>query len=224
MKILIVEDEKRLALALSDILKQEKYETECVYDGALANFAIENGNFDAVILDIMLPNKNGLEILKDVRKAKISVPILLLTAKSELDDKVKGLDFGADDYLTKPFMSKELLARLRALLRRNSDIKDENLSYNDIVLDKNKALLLCTTTNLSVRLSEKEFYLLEYFLSNSNKILTREQIALKIWGFDSEAEYNNVEVYLTFTRKKLSLVGSKTEIKAIRGIGYELKS
>ena len=147
----------------------------------------------------------------------------MLTAKAELDDKVEGLDSGADDYLTKPFMTKELLARIRALTRRTQNSTDGVLSCGDITLDTNTLTLSCVTNGQSVRLSEKEYKILEYFIANSSQILTREQLAMKIWGFESEAEYNNVEVYISFTRRKLSFVESKTEIKAVRGVGYELR-
>lgn len=134
-----------------------------------------------------------------------------------------GLDCGADDYLTKPFMTKELLARLRALGRRNINTPDKTLKYGDISLDTTSATLTCTRNNLSVKLSEKEYHILEYLIANSGQILSREQFALKIWGFESEAEYNNVEVYMSFTRKKLAYIKAKTEIKAVRGLGYELR-
>ena len=146
----------------------------------------------------------------------------MLTAKSDLDDKVTGLDCGADDYLTKPFMTRELLARLRALSRRNINTPDGALTFGDITLRRDSSMLVCGDN--SVRLSEKEFRILEYLIVNQGQILTREQLAVKIWGYDSESEYNNVEVYMSFTRKKLNFVKSKTEIKAVRGIGYELRS
>lgn len=223
MKILIVEDEKRMAQALCELFKLEKYEVEHCDNGVDGLVAIENGIYDAVVLDVMLPGKNGFDVVKESRRQGIKTPIILLTAKSELDDKVTGLDCGADDYLTKPFMTRELLARVRALLRRNINTVDGTLCYGDIELEKNTATLLCTSSGQSVRLSEKEYRLLEYMIANSGQILGREQLAMKIWGYENEAEYNNVEVYMTFTRKKLVFVGSRTEIKAVRGIGYELR-
>lgn len=223
MKILIVEDEIRMAQALCEILRLEKYEVDHCDNGFDGLRAINSGIYDAVILDVMLPHKNGFEVIREARRDGIKTPVLMLTAKSELDDKVKGLDYGADDYLTKPFMTKELLARIRALLRRNSSSSDETISFGDISLDKNTATLLCSKTGQEVRLSEKEYHLMEYLIINGGQILSREQLALKIWGYDSDAEYNNVEVYMSFARKKLAFVGSATEIKAVRGLGYELR-
>ncbi len=223
MRLLLVEDEKRMAQALCEILRQEKYEVDHYANGLDGLAAIESDIYDIIILDVMLPGINGYEIAKKARQKGIRTPILMLTAKADLDDKVTGLDSGADDYLTKPFMTKELLARLRALSRRNINTADGTLSYGDILLDTNTSTLSCTTNSQSVRLSEKEYRILEYLIANSGQILTREQLAVKIWGFESEAEYNNVEVYMSFTRKKLSFVGAKTEIKAVRGIGYELR-
>lgn len=223
MKILVVEDEKRMAQALCQLLRLEKYEVTHCENGLDGLMEIESGIYDAVVLDVMLPQKNGFDVAAEARRKGIKTPIIMLTAKSELDDKVTGLDCGADDYLTKPFMTKELLARIRALLRRNGNTADGALRFGDISLDKNTAALSCTETGQNVRLSEKEYRLLEYFLVNSGQILTREQLALKIWGYESEAEYNNVEVYLSFTRKKLAFIGARTEIKAVRGMGYELR-
>lgn len=223
MRLLLVEDEKRMAQALCEILRQEKYEVDHYANGIDGLSAIESNIYDIVILDVMLPGMNGFEIAKKARHAGVRTPILMLTAKAEVDDKVSGLDSGADDYLTKPFQTKELLARLRALGRRNVDTPDRSLTYGDISLDTNTSTLTCTENNQSVRLSEKEYRILEYLISNNSQILTREQLAVKIWGFDSEAEYNNVEVYMSFVRKKLTFVGAKTGIKAVRGIGYELR-
>jgi len=223
MRLLLVEDEKRMAQALCEILRLEKYEVDHFANGLEGLSAIESSVYDIVILDVMLPGMNGYEIAKRARQKGIRTPILMLTAKAELDDKVTGLDSGADDYLTKPFMTKELLARLRALGRRNINTPDGTLTYGDISLDTNTSTLSCIRNGQSVRLSEKEYRILEYLISNSKQILTREQLAVKIWGFESEAEYNNVEVYMSFTRKKLAFVGARTEIKAVRGIGYELR-
>jgi len=223
MRILLVEDEKRMAQALCEILRLEKYEVDHYSNGAEGLAAILSNIYDIVILDVMLPEMNGYEIAKRVRREGMTTPILMLSAKAELDDKVTGLDSGADDYLTKPFMTKELLARLRALGRRRLGSADGMLSFGDITLDTSTLTLSCTMSGQSVRLSEKEYRILEYLIANGGQILTREQLAVKIWGPDSEAEYNNVEVYMSFTRKKLAYVEAKTEIKAVRGIGYELR-
>ncbi len=223
MRILLVEDEKRMAQALCEILRLEKYDVDHYADGINGLAAAESNIYDIIILDVMLPGMDGFGIAKSVRSAGVKTPILMLTAKSELDDKVTGLDSGADDYLTKPFMTKELLARLRALGRRTLDSADGTLSYGDITLDTGTLTLSCVTNGQSVRLGEKEYHILEYFIANSGRILTREQLALKIWGYESDAEYNNVEVYMSFTRKKLAFVGAKAEIKSVRGVGYELR-
>ena len=223
MRLLLVEDEKRMAQALCEILRLEKYEVDHYASGLDGLAAIESDIYDIIILDVMLPGMNGYEIAKIARQKGIRTPILMLTARAELDDKVTGLDSGADDYLTKPFMTKELLARLRALGRRNIGTADDRLLFGDISLDTNTSTLACTANGQSVRLSEKEYRILEYLIANQGQILTREQFAVKIWGFESDAEYNNVEVYMSFTRKKLTFIGARTEIKAVRGIGYELR-
>lgn len=223
MKILLAEDEKRMAQALKELLKQENYEVDHFADGLSALDAIEGDVYDMIILDVMMPGMNGFQVAKNARANGIKAPILMLTAKGEVDDKVEGLDSGADDYLTKPFMAKELLARIRALLRRNYDAQDGVLSFGDITLNTNSATLTSSENGQSIRLSDKEFRILEYMIANKGSILTREQLALKIWGYDNEAEYNNVEVYMSFTRKKLAFIHAKTQIKAVRGIGYELR-
>lgn len=223
MRILLVEDEKGMAEALCEILRLEKYKVDHYANGFEGLSAIESNIYDIVILDVMLPGMNGYEIARKVRSKGISTPILMLTAKAELDDKVTGLDSGADDYITKPFMTKELLARLRALARRTLGITDGTLVYGDIALDTSTLMLSCPANGQSVRLSEKEYRILEYLIANSGQILTREQFAVKIWGYSNEAEYNNVEVYMSFTRKKLNFIEAKVEIKAVRGIGYELR-
>ena len=224
MRILLAEDEKRMAAALVALLKQEKYDVDHVKDGASALTALESGVYDIAVLDVMMPEMNGFEAARRARSGGVKTPILMLTAKSQLEDKVNGLDSGADDYLTKPFQTKELLARLRALGRRSASFQDGNLHFGDLTLDTSKATLNCEQTGQNVRLSEKELRILEYMFSNQGQIMTREQLAVKIWGFDNEAEYNNVEVYMSFTRKNLAFVGSNVEIKAVRGLGYELRA
>lgn len=223
MKLLLAEDEKRMSKALVELFRQEKYEIDHVDNGTDALCALESGVYDAAILDVMMPGMNGFDVARNARKTGLRTPILMLTAKDQLDDKVTGLDSGADDYLTKPFQTEELLARVRALLRRNIHSLDFSLSFSDIRLDVSTATLSSETTGQSVRVSEKELRILEYMIANQGQILTREQLAVKIWGYESEAEYNNVEVYMSFTRKKLAFIGAKTEIKAVRGIGYELR-
>ena len=221
VRLLLVEDEERMAQALCEILRQESYEVDHCADGLEGLYAAETGLYDGIVLDVMLPGKDGFSIASELRSQGVRTPILMLTAKSELDDKVTGLDCGADDYLTKPFMTRELLARVRALLRRNIPMADGRLAFGDIALNTRTSELICGENR--VRLSEKEFRILEYLMSNQGQILTREQLAVKIWGYESEAEYNNVEVYMSFTRRKLHFVKAKTEIKAVRGIGYELR-
>lgn len=223
MRLLLVEDEKRMAQALCELLRQEGYEVDHFVSGLDGLAAAETGVYDIVILDVMLPELNGFEIARRLRGSGCATPILMLTAKAELDDKVTGLDSGADDYLTKPFLTKELLARLRALGRRSLGAPDGRLCFGDIALDTGSLTLSNTANGQSVRLGEKEHRILEYLMSNANQILTREQLAVKIWGFESSAEYNNVEVYMSFTRKKLAFIDAKTVIKAVRGVGYELR-
>ena len=221
MRVLLVEDEKRMAQALCEILRQEKYDVDHCADGLEGLAAIAAGAYDLVVLDVMLPHKDGFSIAREARAKGIRTPILMLTAKSELDDTVTGLDCGADDYLTKPFRTRELLARLRALGRRSLRSADGALAFGDIELNRGASLLICGEN--SVRLSEKEFRILEYLIANAGQILTREQLAVKIWSYESDAEYNNVEVYMSFARKKLNFVKARTEIKAVRGVGYELR-
>ena len=223
MRILLIEDEKRMAQALCELLRLEKYDVDHYADGTDGLSAAQSGSYDIIVLDVMLPGMSGYEIAKSLRGSGDTTPILMLTAKAELDDKVEGLDSGADDYLTKPFMTRELLARLRALGRRTLGSADGTLTFGDISLDPGTLALSCIANGQSVRLSEKEYRILEYFIANGGRILTREQLAMKIWGLEGDAEYNNVEVYMSFTRKKLAFIGAGTEIKAVRGIGYELR-
>lgn len=221
MNILLVEDEKPLALALSEILRQNKYQVETVFDGLSGYEYAICGSFDLVILDIMLPRMNGIEVLKKIREKKLSIPVLLLTAKDEIEDKVSGLDCGADDYMTKPFSKSELLARIRALSRRKGELLDEEIVYNDIILKLKRNELVCEEN--VVKLSLKEFKIIEFFMKNPEQIITKERLIEKIWGDDSDAEYNNVEVYISFLRKKLQFINAKTEIRTSRGVGYLLE-
>ena len=222
----MIEDEKPMAQALSEILRTEQYETDTFLDGVEGNEAALSGIYDLIILDVMLPGKNGYAIAKDVRSAGLKTPILMLTARTGTDDKVEGLDSGADDYLTKPFETKELLARIRALIRRGEfDMSDEkgDIVSGKLRLSKDTLMLANTANSTEIRLSEKEYHIMEYLMLNKGKIISKENLALKIWGYENETEYNNVEVYISFTRKKLKFVGSDMEIKAVRGIGYELR-
>lgn len=221
MRILIIEDEVRLSEALCELLQKYRYTTDAVYDGISGmDYGLSNV-YDLIILDIMLPKANGIEVLKKLRKEKISTPILLLTAKDDLADKVEGLDSGADDYLTKPFASEELLARVRAMTRRRGTFIEEKLSFGDLSLN----LKTCTlfTEEKSINLGLKEFQMMELLLSYGKQIVTKELFIEKIWGFESDANYNNVEVYISFIRKKINYLQSKVEIKTVRGLGYSLE-
>ena len=221
MRVLIVEDEYALADVLKATLEHEHYTVDIASDGEDGLEQGLTGIYDIILLDVMLPKINGFSVLEKLRKEKITSHVVMLTAKSELDDKVKGLDCGADDYMTKPFQTRELLARLRAVSRRKGELSDDRvLRFSDIELDTKSMELTNAKTGASIKLGAKEFQLLEYLLRNSSQILTREQIAEKIWGFDSDAEYNNVEVYISFLRKKINFIGAACRIKAVRGVGY----
>ena len=223
MRILVVEDEYSLADAMGEALKRENYMVDISYEGNSALDIALSRIYDIIILDLMLPNLNGLEILKYIRKEKISSYVMILTAKGELDDKVKGLDYGADDYMTKPFHIRELLARIRAVSRRNVDIDDYTLSFADLKLNLKTCDILNTNNSQSMTLSGKEFALMEFLFRNKNQVVNREQIAERIWGYDNDSQYNNVEVYVSFLRKKIKFLESNVRIKAIRGIGYMLE-
>ena len=221
MTVLVVEDETGLAEAVGAILRREGYGTDIANDGKKGLELALNGSYDCIILDVMLPGMNGLDVLSYLRVKEIETPVLLLTALSETDDKIKGLDCGADDYMTKPFSMGELLARIRAMTRRRNTAPDINPKYGDITLDLKKAELICGSG--SVVLGRKEFQMLELLISNSGQITTKEQFVTKIWGSDDESEYNNVEVYISFLRKKLAMLHSSVQIKTRRGIGYCLE-
>lgn len=222
MKILIIEDEYSLADAIAETLQKEKFQVHIIANGEDGENEALTNIYDLILLDVMLPKKDGFEILKNLRKEKIDTPVIMLTAKSELSDKLNGLENGADDYITKPFHMKELIARVKVILKRKINIEDTNvLEYSDLKLDLSTGKM--TTNDTEIAINGKELDLLEILLLNKNQIVNREMLANKIWGYNSEAEYNNVEVYVSFLRKKLKLLKSKVKIKAVRGIGYKLK-
>ncbi len=219
MKILVIEDEIQLADALSELLKRSMYSVDVFNNGIDGLDNALTGIYDCILLDIMLPGMNGIEVLKNLRTEKINTPVLLLTAKSEVDDKINGLDCGADDYLTKPFVTGELLARVRALTRRKGEIVDENrLEYHGLELRKNTCSISCGGND--VKLSLKEYNVMEMLIANPGQILPKERIIEKIWGCESDVEYNNIEVYISFLRKKLTAIAAEVQIKTARGIGY----
>lgn len=222
MRLLVVEDEEQLADALSEILKRNMYNVDTVYNGIDGLDNALTGVYDCIILDIMLPGMNGIEVLSNLRNEHISTPVILLTARSEVDDKINGLDSGADDYLTKPFVTGELLARIRALTRRKGDIVDDNkMDFNGLTLVKDTCSVVWKGND--VKLSLKEYQIMELLISNPKRILPKERIIEKIWGYESDVEYNNIEVYISFLRKKLASINAPVQIKTARGIGYSLE-
>lgn len=221
MRVLVVEDEKRLAETLKEILKEERYIVDVVNDGESGYDYAKSQIYDAIILDIMLPKMNGLDVVRRLRREHISTPVLLLTARETVGDRVEGLDAGADDYLTKPFAPQEMLARLRAMTRRHGEVILDEMSYGDLTL-RLDAYQLCRKER-SVRLSIREFEIMRLLMSNPRMVLPKEEILLKVWGAESKAEDNNVEVYISFLRKKLFYLGSSVEIATIRKVGYYLK-
>lgn len=222
MRLLLAEDEKMLSDALVALLTHSHYSVDAVYNGEDALDYLMEGNYDGAILDIMMPKMDGITVLKKIRAAGKTLPVIMLTAKSEIDDRVEGLDSGADDYLTKPFASRELLARIRSMTRRQPELKDNRLSMEDITLDRAEYTL--TGPKDSLTLSNKEFQIMEMFLMNPKVSLSADQIFDKIWGLDAEAEINVVWVYISNLRKKLSAVGSVVSIKSTRGLGYSLEA
>lgn len=220
MKVLIVEDEKLLAQSIKVLLSSKGFEVDCVYDGITGQEYALLDIYDLLILDVMMPGLDGYQLAKSIRQKKVGTPILMLTAKSEIEDKVTGLNAGADYYLTKPFDSRELLATVNALLRRQKDQVDE-LVYGNTSLDLETGILSCQ--GKSIRLSEREFELMRYLLQSKQKNVSKEALLLKIWGFDSNATENHVEVYVGFLRKKLISIGSNVKIEAIRRLGYHLE-
>ena len=222
MNILIVEDEKRLADALREILLEQKYMSDVVHDGREGLAYAESDIYDCIILDVMLPSMNGFEIVSELRKKNIKTPILMLTAKDSISDKVKGLDSGADDYMTKPFSPDELLARLRVITRRKGEVILDEMRFCDLVLNLSMSELSNESTSKNTRLSFKECEMLKLFMARPEIIISKEELIVKIWGYDSDAGDNNVEAYVSFLRKKLSFVESEAEILSAKKLGYKL--
>ena len=218
MRLLLAEDEKEMSNALVAVLKHSNYSVDAVYDGLDAyNYGISE-NYDGMILDIMMPKMDGIEVLKKLREKGINTPVLLLTAKSQVSDRIEGLDSGADDYLTKPFAMGELLARIRAMTRRKTEFSPNDLTIGNITLSRETFDLKGPTQ----RLGSKEFQMLEMMMVNKNTLISTERFMERIWGYDSDAEINVVWVFISYLRKKLVSVGADVEIKAARGVGYTL--
>ena len=224
MRILVVEDEFNLADMIAIKLRKEKYNVDVSLDGEDGLDNDLSDVYDLVILDIMLPKINGIEILKEIRNNNIDTKVIMLTAKSSLDDKLIGFENGANDYITKPFHMEELIARVNVQLRNNEkNINKDILKFGDIELNVRTSTITCIKNNESINISYKELMILEYLMNNSNQIISKEQIYDKIWGIDNYFESNNLEAYLSFVRKKLKIIDSDVTIKAIRGMGYKLE-
>lgn len=221
MRILIVEDETRLAETLRQLMEDQRYQADMVGDGADGVDYGLTGQYDLIILDVMLPKVDGFEVARRLRSAHISTPILMLTARDDISDKIGGLDCGADDYMTKPFDSGELMARVRALTRRQGEVLGDVLKVGDLSLECSSRLL--RVGERSVRLGFKEFKVMRLLMVNSRAVVSKETLIAKIWGLDSEAEDNNVEVYISFLRKKLAYLGSRIAISTVRKVGYYLE-
>ena len=221
MRLLLAEDEEALSKALVTILKHNNYAVDAVFDGQQALDYLECGFYDGLILDLMMPKVDGITVLKTIRRKGNKIPVLILTAKSEVDDKVFGLDCGADDYLTKPFVTKELLARIRAMTRRQSDLQDNALVYGDLRLDRTSFELISQKGELL--LTAKEFQIMEMFMMNPKCILSAEQLMDRVWGLESETEISVVWTYISYLRKKLKTLDSSVTIKAVRNVGYTLE-
>lgn len=223
MKILIIEDEYNLADAISSMLKSKKYNVEIRTNGSDGLDEALTDVYDLIILDVMLPEMNGFEILKEIKEEGIKSKVLMLTAKNTIGDKMQGFNNGADDYLTKPFHMEELLARVNVQLRKNNTENNEIMKLGDIVLNIKSMELSNVNEKNKVKIIGKEFQLLELFMNNPNRVLEKEQVFLKIWGYDTECDINTLEAYISFIRKKLKLIKSKIKLKAIRNMGYVLE-
>lgn len=220
MKILLCDDERLLLDALSTILKQNNYSVDCATNGVDGLDFAMSGIYDLIILDVMMPKLDGFSVVKELRRNGCNTPVLMLTAKSDTSDKVLGLNYGADDYISKPFDTNELLARIKALLRRKENWTGDVLSFGDLSLDRDSLSLACK--DKKIVLGKKEFNIMEMLILSAGKTINKERFIEKIWGYETEAEYNTIEVYISFLRKKISAVNSNTEIKSIRGVGYTL--
>ena len=221
MRILIVEDEIRLAEALGQIMEENKYTADIVHDGEAGLDYALSGIYDVIVLDIMMPKKNGMEVLSQIRSEGAAVPVLMLTARSEIEDRVAGLEAGADDYLPKPFATREFIARVKALARRNAGYADTVLSLGNVRLDCNRYELSCKEE--TVRLNNKEYQLMELFFQHPHFVFSTDHLMDKVWGKDSEADIDVVWTYIGFIRKKLKHIGADIEIKTVRGAGYSLE-
>ena len=222
MRILIVEDEESLAELVSNRLKKEKYSVDISSDGEEGLYNALMNIYDLIILDIMLPGINGIEILKEIKKNNIKAKVIMLTAKSELEDKLLGFSEGANDYIAKPFHIDEVVARVNAQLRTDK-IKNSNLDYGDLILDIKTTNIINRNNNERINIINKEFQLLEYFMNNADQVLSKEMIYDKVWGIENDSISNNLEAYLSFIRKKLKMIDSHVQIKALRGMGYRME-
>lgn len=222
MQVLIVEDDIRLAQALGQILEENHYQVDLVHDGDQGLAYAESGSYDVIILDVMLPRKSGLEVVAELRRADVATPVLMLTARTTVQDKITGLDSGADDYMTKPFSPAELLAHLRALTRRQGQVVLEKIDFGDISLNLESHDLSCGSK--SINLSYKEFSIANILISSKGQIISKDMLISKVWGVESSAVDNNVEAYISFLRKKLKFLGSNTQIETVRKVGYRLES
>lgn len=221
MNVLVIEDERNLADAIVKILEDEGYNAEATYDGKAGLTCAKSGLYDAIVLDVMLPAMSGYDVVNQMRHAGVSTPVLMLTARTSTEDKVRGLDSGADDYMTKPFEAPELLARLRALTRRRGDVLIDEIKFADVSLDLNTHDLACSEK--SVHLSGKEFEVMSILMGSNSRVVSKQDLLTRVWGVDGETSENSVEAYVSFLRKKLAHIGSKVQITTLRMLGYRLE-
>lgn len=221
MNVLVIEDERNLADAIVKILEDEGYNAEATYDGKAGLTCAKSGLYDAIVLDVMLPAMSGYDVVNQMRHAGVSTPVLMLTARTSTEDKVRGLDSGADDYMTKPFEAPELLARLRALTRRRGDVLIDEIKFADVSLDLNTHDLACGEK--SVHLSGKEFEVMSILMGSNSRVVSKQDLLTRVWGVDGEASENSVEAYVSFLRKKLAHISPKVQITTLRMLGYRLE-